>query len=169
REFRVDSEMKVRPLEELLESRDFSLYVAQANLNIEEDESVLLRGPRADFFDECVGHAKAIHAVASRRALRDDDDEMQRWLNRCRRIGLVPCGDFLVELGEHLIGRKLTENTHFLRERIAVECDDSLRRQYGAGKGRSGFHRPVRVVYSRANSGDEGETVARVAPENGRN
>ena len=37
--------------------------------------------------------------------------------------------DDRVELGEHLVVRDLAENAHALRERIAVERDDALRRE----------------------------------------
>ena len=40
---------------------------------------------------------------------------------------LLPRGDLLVELRQHLVGRQLAEDSHPFRQRIAVESDDPMR------------------------------------------
>ena len=90
-----------------------------------------------DLLDQVGIGALAMHSVLAGLALGDRHDEVQRRLHRRRGIGGAPLADDGVELGEHLIVRDLAEDSHPLREWIAVERDDTLagRIEPGSGSG----------------------------------
>src|SRR5438105_10134582 len=73
-------------------------------------------------------------AVAPGRALSDDGDQMQRRLDRRRRIGGGPGGNLAIESREHGVDGLGPEDAHAPVERVPVERDDAARRQNGAGQ-----------------------------------
>ena len=117
-------------------ARQLLLHRAVCDLDIEKEQRVLLLRPSIDLLDERRVHAKAIHAVLAWSALRDDGDEVQRRLNRRRRIRLLPLARDVIELGEHRIDRIFTQHTHALRQRIPVKRHDPVAGQHRSGKGR---------------------------------
>src|SRR6266404_217877 len=84
---------------------------------------------------------------------------MQRRLHWVRRVRLRPLRNRLVEPRQHLIGRQLAEDSHFLRKRIAVERHDSLARQNRSRKWRRSLHWPVGVFHPGPDGLDQRETV----------
>ncbi len=87
RELGVDAEVHVGSREKRQQARQLGLQRAVPDLNVEKEERVLALRPPVDLLDERRVHAQAVHPVAAGRALRDDGDQVQRGLNRRRRIG----------------------------------------------------------------------------------
>src|SRR5262245_31180983 len=113
-----------------------------AHLHVEKEDRVLALRPRVDTLDEGVAHPGAPHAILTGATLRNDRDEVQRWLHRCRRIGLSPPFELGIEFGEHLVRRELAQDPHLLYERVAVVGHDPLRRDDGTGKRFGALHGP---------------------------
>src|SRR6266542_1237682 len=123
--------MDVRPPQKLREPRNLFLDGALADLNVEKEKRVPRCRPSGHLLDQRVGHAQTVFTVTSRISLRDHDNQMKCGLHRMCWIGAVPRGDFTIEPLQHLIWRKLAEDSHSLRKWIAVVGDDALRGEDG--------------------------------------
>src|SRR5688572_18882977 len=113
-ELRVDTEMNVGALEEMLEAREQLAYVAVPGLNVDEHDRVFRLRPAVDHFDHRIAHDRAVLARRTGIALRNDGDEVQRRLHRCRGVGSLPLLYFIFETTEHVLRLELAERTHAL-------------------------------------------------------
>src|SRR5207253_1715746 len=119
-----------------------------------KEQCVLPLCPLIHALDQRIRHSEPVHAVPSRRALRRDGNEMQRWLHRRRRIRLLPPAYLLVETREHLLHRILAEHAHALRERVAIERDDAPLRENCAREWRGALYRPGTAFHGAASGTD---------------
>ena len=65
---------------------------ALPDLEIDDEDGAGGLRPGVDLLDERVGASSAVQPGAARMGLRDENDHVQRGLNRVARVGRVPFG-----------------------------------------------------------------------------
>ncbi len=135
--------MNVRIFQYPLETGQYVSNIVMAGLNIDEHDRPGLLGPAVDLLDDPVRHDHPVHTVLTGRPLSHHRDQVQSRLHRHRRICSLPSGHFRLQFLQHLILGKLTQGTHFLRERIAIVGDDPLFRQDRTGQRLRAVDRPA--------------------------
>src|SRR6185312_8429284 len=116
--------------------------------NVQKENCILFLRPRVNGVDQAIGHPQTVLAIPARKTLGDDRDEVESRLHWMRGIGLLPGGDFLIELGEHLVRRQLPKNSHPLGKRISIVGHYPAPRQDGSRKLGRRSYRPGSTLQS---------------------
>ena len=141
-----------------IEQRKLGRKRTEAQLYIEDDDSVYLVGNAECFVDLRIRHSQTILTVLARTSLRGNVDVLDRRHHGGSRIRRVPFCHFRLKLRDHHILRVLTEHSHPFGIKITVVRDDAMERQNGTRERIWRLHGPE-LLLCRSGRGGRGSTL----------
>ena len=115
---------------------------AEADLHLEEDNTVHSIGQVYGLLYVLIGHSEAIHAVLASRSLGRGGYVIEGRYDGSGRVGQLPLLNFRHEHREHGVRLVFPEGTHGLGIEVAVIGHDAIERQECADPRVDGLSRP---------------------------